>query len=145
MPLPTLRTPRLGLRPFRQSDAAVVQRLAGDPNIALKTDTIPYPYEDGVAEEWIGTLEPAWEERRLFTLAITEPQDGVVGAMSLAINRKHHWGELGFWIGQPFWNRGYATGAGKALLRYGFDEIGLNRIQACGGMPLRAGSSRSSG
>ena len=141
MPFPTLHTTRLTLRPFRRSDAPIVQRLAGDPEVALKTDVIPYPYGDGVAEEWIDSLEPAWEEGRLLTLAVTENIDGLVGTMSLSINSRHRSAELGYWIGRPFWNKGYATEAGRALLRYGFDEIGLNRIQARQ-MPRNAASAR---
>ena len=141
MPLPILHTARVRLRPFQRSDAAIVQRLAGDPEVALKTEAIPYPYGDGMAEDWIDTLEPAWEEGYLFTLAITEESDGLVGAMSLAIRPKHHLGELGYWIGQPFWNRGYATEAGEAFLGHGFEEIGLNRIQARH-LPRNAASGR---
>ena len=141
MSLPTLRTTRLTLRPHRLSDAPVVQRLAGDPEVALETDAIPYPYEDGVAEAWIDSLEPAWEDGRLLTLAITEQSDGLVGTMSLSINPRHRSAELGYWIGQPYWNKGYATEAGRAFLRYGFDEIGLNRIQARH-MPRNAASAR---
>ena len=55
MALPTLRTERLVLRPFRLTDAPVVQRLAGVPEVALTTQNIPFPYEDGMAEAWIRT------------------------------------------------------------------------------------------
>ena len=53
---PELKTDRLLLRPFTLADAPVVQRLAGDRDIAVNTLTMPHPYEDGMAEEWIGTL-----------------------------------------------------------------------------------------
>ena len=38
--------------------------------------------------------------------------------------------ELGYWIGVPWWNRGYATEAGRALLDFGFGTLGLHRIMA---------------
>jgi len=52
---PTLETTRLILRPFTVADAPDVQRLAGDREIASSTLNVPHPYEDGMAEQWIGT------------------------------------------------------------------------------------------
>ena len=130
MTIPTLSTNRLILRPFTLEDAPVVQRLAGDREVASNTLTIPHPYEDGVAEAWIEGRAAAWEAKKILALAVTQEQDGVVGAISLKLNFAHRRGELGYWIGVPFWNRGYATEAAKALVDYGFDALGLNRIEA---------------
>jgi len=128
--LPTLATTRLLLRPFDLGDAASVQQLAGVPEVALTTQAVPHPYEDGMAETWITSHLPAWEAREVLTLAVTTSERGLVGAVSLHINAGHRRGELGYWIGLPFWNRGYATEAAEALLEFGFDELELNRIQA---------------
>ena len=69
--MPTLRTERLVLRPFRITDAPRVQRLAGAREIADMTMTIPHPYEDGVAEKWIATHQEKFEQKRCVTLAMT--------------------------------------------------------------------------
>jgi RimJ/RimL family protein N-acetyltransferase len=37
---------------------------------------------------------------------------------------------MGYWIGAPYWNRGYATEAARAVLRFAFDTVGLHRIYA---------------
>lgn len=128
--IPTLRTDRLVLRPFELGDAPVVQRLAGDREVASTTLNIPHPYEDGVAEAWIETHLPAWREGSLLALAITTDADGVVGGISLHLNAAHRRGELGYWIGVPYWSRGYATEASRALVEHGFEELSLNRIVA---------------
>ena len=128
--MPTLRTERLVLRPFVLEDAPTVQRLAGNRDVAATTLNIPHPYEDGQAESWIGTHGEAWSEKRFLTLAVTAGADGLVGAVSLELEMKHRRGELGYWIGQPFWGHGYATEASRALIRYAFAELGLNKIGA---------------
>ena len=38
--------------------------------------------------------------------------------------------ELGYWIGKPFWGKGYATEAARSLIDFGFTVLGLNRIAA---------------
>ncbi|HET9947544.1 MAG TPA: GNAT family N-acetyltransferase [Longimicrobiales bacterium] len=128
--LPTLRTARLVLRPCVPGDASDVRRLAGDPGVSDTTLNIPHPYEEGMAEAWIATHEPEWLARGHVTLAVTEPEVGLVGAIGLRVNAKHRRGELGYWIGVPYWGRGYATEAAAALVGFGFDALELNRIQA---------------
>ena len=129
--LPTIPTERLVLRPLTVEDAADVQRLAGDPDIAATTILIPHPYPDGAAEQWIATHARMFALSGALTLGITRRDDGaLVGAISLSVDRKHQRGELGYWIGKPYWNRGYCTEAARAVLDYGFNTLELNRIHA---------------
>jgi ribosomal-protein-alanine N-acetyltransferase len=128
---PTIETERLTLRPFRPGDSPAVQLLAGERSIADTTMNIPHPYEDGMAEEWISGHKSAYEDGTAITFAIELRGDGsLVGAIGLRIDRGLNKAELGYWVGQPFWNRGYATEAAIALLAFGFDELKLNRIHA---------------
>jgi len=48
----------------------------------------------------------------------------------LQLERAHQRGELGYWIGQPYWGSGLATEAVTALLRFAFEDLELNRVQA---------------
>jgi RimJ/RimL family protein N-acetyltransferase len=128
---PTLETTRLRLRPFVLTDADAVQALAGSRDVAATTLNIPHPYEEGMADVWIRTHAPGFEDDHQATFAVTlKESEELVGAISLQINRVHGRAELGYWIGVPFWNRGYATEAARAVLRFGFKELGLNRIFA---------------
>lgn len=54
----------------------------------------------------------------------------LMGQTSLAIRRRHARAELGYWIGKSFWNHGYCTEASRAVVRYGFEALGLERIFA---------------
>jgi RimJ/RimL family protein N-acetyltransferase len=128
--LPTLNSNRLVLRPFLLSDAATVQRLAGARAVADTTLTIPHPYADGLAETWIASHEGAWTRHEAATLAITEPDAGLIGAISLRIELAHRRAELGYWIGAPYWGLGYATEAVRSMIAFGFDKLSLQRIYA---------------
>lgn len=129
---PTLEADRLALRPFTVADASDLQRLAGDRAVADTTLNIPHPYEDGVAEGWIGTHQAIFEEGKGAHFAITLKSDGaLVGAMSLMGMVAGHQAELGYWIGRPYWNQGYCTEAGRTVLAYAFSELGLIRVHSC--------------
>ena len=129
--IPSLRTGRLILRPFSPKDAPDVQRLAGDVAVADTTLNIPHPYEDGMAEEWISTHQAVFDEGDGVTFAITMRETGeLVGAISLRMANRFHRAEMGYWIGKPYWGKGYCTEAVKAVIAYGFDEMELNRILA---------------
>ena len=123
------RTAR-ALRPFDPADAASVQHLAGDAAVADTTLNLPHPYLDGMAEAWIDSHQPAWDARERVTFAIVTPEGELRGAIALTLTPRHHRGELGYWIGRPFWNQGLATEAARAVLGLAFGELGLNRVQA---------------
>lgn len=129
---PCLSTGRLILRPFTLADAPDVQHLAGDAAIAATTLNIPHPYEDGMAEDWIRSHRALFEDDGEVVYAvILRETDELVGAISLLeIDHRHRRAELGYWVGKPFWNQGYATEAALALIAHGFDAMSLNRIQA---------------
>lgn len=127
---PTLETERLLLRPFELADAGDVQCLAGDRRVAEMTTNIPHPYEDGMAEHWFETHPQSFENGEAVTFAIVCRESGeLVGAVGLMdmLNYARR-GEIGYWVGVPFWNRGYCTEAARAIVDYGFATLGLQRI-----------------
>jgi RimJ/RimL family protein N-acetyltransferase len=131
MERPTLTTERLTLRPFTLADAPEVTRLAGDEAIASTTLAIPHPYQDEDAVSWIETHEEAFAKGTLANFAITLKRGGaLLGAIGMTLSKTHNHAELGFWMGEEHWNRGYTTEAARAVLRHGFADLGLNRIFA---------------
>lgn len=133
---PTLYTERLILRSFTLADAPDVQRLAGERDVASTTCAIPHPYEDGMAEEWISTHQSGFEKGTGINLAITrkdteKTEDTIlIGAIGIGIDQTEKIGELGYWVGKPYWNSGYCTEAAKAILTYAFGVLELTNIHA---------------
>lgn len=129
---PKLATTRLVLRPLNLADVPTVQRLAGRREIAATTLSIPHPYSEQQAEDWITAQTDACAQGKGVVFAIESVQEKqLIGTMGLRdIDGEHCRAEMGFWIGMEWWGRGYATEAAWAVIRYGFESLGLNRIYA---------------
>ena len=130
MQQPALHSQRLILRAFVPSDSLSVERLAGAREVADTTLNIPHPYPPGAASAWIASHPVQWTERRNVAYAITlRSTDELVGAISLGIVPAHAQAEIGYWIGVEYWNHGYCTEAGRLLVKFGFEQLELHRIE----------------
>lgn len=126
---PRLETDRLNLRNFSMDDCDDVTRMVDDPQIAANTIEIPHPYEYHMAADWIKSHRKNFNAGQGVVFAITCREAGnLIGAIGLTINSVDNKAEMGYWIGREYWNKGYATEAGKAVVAYGFDKLGLHRI-----------------
>ena len=126
----TLYTKRLILRPFVESDAEDVVRLAGAREIAATTLRIPHPYSLADAEQFIAGCSKNSDEGSAAVFAITDQGGELRGACGLELNPVHRHAEIGYWIGLPYWGRGFATEAAAIVLDYGFAHLNLHRIFA---------------
>lgn len=129
--LPDLSTPRLVLRALRDDDAPRIQLLANDRAVADTTRRLPFPYELKHAKDFLEfeRAERARGHQATFAIVSADPLE-LVGVMGLGLQPKDRTAELGYWLGQPFWGRGFATEAAAAIVRYGFEIRGLNRVFA---------------
>jgi ribosomal-protein-alanine N-acetyltransferase len=115
----------LTLRPAALADAARVALLAGDFDVACMTGTIPHPYSEQMAAEWIaGAIQG--EEGVVFIIERAERLIGCTGYRPMAAD----YAELGYWIGKPYWRQGYATEAVRALIAHAFDADGFDYLKA---------------
>jgi RimJ/RimL family protein N-acetyltransferase len=123
--IPVLETERLVLRAPRLGDAKAVAMLANDRRIAENTARIPHPYREADATSFIaGANKPAGDALFLITL-----RDGsIMGACGLMLQEETP--ELGYWLGVPYWGKGYATEALHALIDYAFTDLGHAALQA---------------
>jgi RimJ/RimL family protein N-acetyltransferase len=139
-----LETERLLLRPPEANDLDALAALGADPDV-MRYIGPGTTYSRAVAEEWLARL---LEEGRVgvpgppglpgWLVVIVKAGGGWAGLAALKILAGQHAEaigidpavELGYRLGQHFWGQGYATEAAGALVRYGFEELGLPLITA---------------
>lgn len=108
---PAVGTDRLVLRRPVISDAAELRRLADDPGVAGMLSRMPHPYTAADADAFLGRAADGREPR----FAIEHREFGFIGMIGFSETQPGR-PEVGYWLGRPFWGRGYATEALKAAL-----------------------------
>jgi len=129
---PPLTTERLRIRPIDRSDAPAIQNAASAREIADTMISVPHPYPPGEAERYIARQRKEQEEGVSVTFAIElKRESSFCGLMEIrSIDREHSSAELSFWLNMEAWGRGYMSEVIHAILRYGFEELQLNRFYA---------------
>ncbi len=124
----TLSIPRLSLRSYRKTDAPRLARIAGVDSVARYTFGIPLPYTPASAASWIAGLTPRENDdlQRVYAIALN---DHVVGSIGLSLEWEHLRAEIGYWIGEEYRGRGFASAALARTTELGF-AMGLRRIYA---------------
>ena len=130
-PTPTLHTQRLTLRPPTEADIPSWQQYFSDWEVIKHLSTqVPWPYpEDGVVEHWELRVRPRLESQTAWHWAITERErPGVlIGTIDLSPKADDN-GNRGFWLGRPFWGRGYMTEAVTAVQDWLFTQTDMSEI-----------------
>jgi RimJ/RimL family protein N-acetyltransferase len=121
-----LRTERLVLRAPRPRDAKAIARLINDRRIAENTARIPHPYSLADAHAF---LAQANRDPREPSFLITLADGTIVGGCGIHAVRGRD-PEPGYWIGMPYWGRGYATEAARALVDHAFADLGCERLSS---------------
>jgi len=118
---PVLSTRRLIMRAPRESDIPALVQLADNLHVAQMLARMPHRYGEPEARAFIamsGQKQPG--ASYALTLAGTGTFVGCAG-----LNVKDRGLELGYWIGEPYWKRGYATEAAHALVDLAFRSTGI--------------------
>jgi RimJ/RimL family protein N-acetyltransferase len=120
------------LSPLQQGDqAALVEHLADDGTRARLLE-LPSPYTKKDADDWVRRcVESAREPSVLTNLAFRREDGCLIGGIGLRPSPAAvHRADIGYWIAQPYRGKGLATAGVRALVAYGFSELGLKRIEA---------------
>jgi RimJ/RimL family protein N-acetyltransferase len=112
---------RVRLRGARLADAPrLTHLLEGDTELALRTALIPIPYTLEGAEQFLVQVDP----ERTFAIVVADQVVGMVGMTGVEEPV-----EIGYWVGRPFWGRGFATAAVGLVLEEA-RRRGIRRLAA---------------
>lgn len=124
-----LETERLILRTWEKTDVDVLYELAQDEHVGPPCGWSPHK-DIRESEEILENIL-----MNDYTYAIVLKETGqVIGDISLMPNSESKYcendmqAEIGFWLGFPYWGRGYMPEACTSLIRYGFEERKLEKI-----------------
>jgi hypothetical protein len=122
-----IETERLTLRPLSLDDAPVLRELLNDPAIAEQLPSVPYPLPPNGAEQWI---QETMNDLTFACVGREEETMGVLGGFIGLHPEPGNRAQIGGWCGKEFRHNGYAVEAGRAVVRYGYDVLGLETIYA---------------
>lgn len=124
-----LQTERLLLRRWHEEDAASLFAYASNPEIGPIAGWLPHRSR----EESLNVIRTVLNGPECY--AICEKNVGsAIGAIELRLKghtdmtQRDDECELGYWLGRPFWGKGYMPEAARALLRHGFEDLGMRAI-----------------
>ncbi|HKQ61471.1 MAG TPA: GNAT family N-acetyltransferase [Candidatus Polarisedimenticolaceae bacterium] len=124
-----LRLSRCEVRSWRRPDAESLARYADNRKIWINLrDRFPHPYTRADAEAFIEHALAARPEDR-FAIAVAGQAVGSIGLM-LHEDVERVSAEIGYWLGEPFWGRGIASEAVRAVTQHALAAHGLTRVYA---------------
>jgi RimJ/RimL family protein N-acetyltransferase len=110
------------LRAPRLEDAETIAALADDRRVAENTLRIPHPYALADAESFIDSANAAAGEIVFLITTHGARVLGICGVRKVDGEQP----EIGYWLGVPFWGKGYATEAARAVIDHAFDNLGYD-------------------
>jgi RimJ/RimL family protein N-acetyltransferase len=122
--IPVLETERLILRAPRSGDIKAIARLADDRRVAENTARLAHPYRTEDAESFVEAVNRR-DGETAFVVTLGGEPIGVCG-----VELREDAAEIGYWLGAPYWGRGYATEALRATIDHAFGALGHDVLQA---------------
>jgi len=117
----------INLRPFISADAPALLQLLNNTNVTrYLSSRLPTPYTAEDAQWWINTGS------KVGTIRAIEVEQAFIGCVGAepGIFEQAHAAEIGYWIGEPYWGRGYVSQALAEMTECLFAQDGITRLFA---------------
>lgn len=129
--LPELSTERLNLSALTAVDIPLIVWYANNHEVAKYTANIPHPYAEKDAVFWLNMANVGMKQSNHFVFALRDKEtNAFMGGMGLRLHAQFKRAELGYWLAEPFWGQGFTTEAAAAVIRFGFKQLKLRKINA---------------
>ena len=126
---PVLLSQRLVLRAPHKDDIDALSHLANNANIATMVSRMPHPYTAKDAADFVRRTADRAIGKCVY--AITKAENGeFMGCCALEPHEDGLTLELGYWLGEPYWNQGFSTEAAHALIDMAFRTREIDQIDA---------------
>ena len=117
------------IRKFNVNDIESLVKYANNLNVSrFLRDSFPFPYKKSDAEMWIDFV---LKNQNSLSFAIADEIESIGGIGAIRFDDVHRFtAEIGFWLGEPFWNKGIVSAALKTFCNYLFDRYEFNHLTA---------------
>lgn len=123
-PFVPIATERLLLRPFEDSDAEPMAELLNNIRVVERLRRVPFPYSLDDARQFISLAGHKFQEGKWLCLAIVDRKTNTfMGSCSIE-------DELGIWLGEKYWGKGFGPEAMQALVHFGYSAFNLSKLTA---------------
>lgn len=128
---PVIETERLTIKPLVSNDAESLLEIFSDPEVMRYWNTSPWTtIQDSL--DFINESNDSMQRQESLVLGVYLKSTGELAGkcMLFSYEKESKRAEIGFGLGRSYWGKGYINEAGEALIQYGFDSLGLRRIEA---------------
>lgn len=126
-----IETERLKLRLVTPNDFPKVVEYCSDPELSKYMIYLPYPYTLEDAISWYNNQQESLKKDTMYTYGIELKETGeFIGVISLSNNQRNNNGEIGYWLGKKYWNKGYMSEATKAIIEFAFQIKNMHKVYA---------------
>ena len=129
--MPTLETKRLLLRPMHTTDASDMYDYSRRSEVTEYLLWSPHPSER-YTRDYLKYVEKRYAMGEFYDWAVVERESGrMIGTAGFtSFDFSHNGAQIGYVLNPDFHGKGYGTEAASRVLRFGFEELGLHRIEA---------------
>jgi len=128
-------TERLRIRYAEEKDCEGITTFLTEAEVNIPLVSPPYPFKEEDARAFYAKMKKSYDlgKPEFFALAERET-DAIIGGIGVhpehTLDKRPHVFEIGYWLGRPYWGRGFMTEALPVVMAYAFNKLGVGLLVA---------------